>query len=157
MTSTVRSATRRASAAWIKCSASGSTDEVASSRIVIERQLAEVDTTEPDRALLGVPESGDQVGNGGLAGAAGSHEGEHRAFLQVDRHIVEHRPPGLVGEGHMIKRDIVPSVIRNARRQRLLHLDRRVQYLEAAIRPRLSIAQSLYLPVVIYIQTTEYH
>ena len=113
----------------------------------IERQLAQVDTAEPNRTLLRVPEAGDQVRNRCLPGTARAHEREHGAFLQVDRYVVQHRPSGFIGEGHMIERDVVSRVPGNPRRRRLLHLDRRVQNLKDSIGGGFGVAQALELAI----------
>ena len=82
---------------------------------VLQRQRSQVDPAETDRTLLRVPEAGDQVRHGRFAGAARPHEREHRAFSEVDRHVMQDRPPGFIRKGHVIEDNVVPRVLGNAR------------------------------------------
>ena len=114
---------------------------------IVQRDLADIDASQPHRALLRIPEAGDQIRHGRLTRAAWPDQGEHRAFLEVDRYVVEHGSARLIGEGHVIERDVVVRVLGNPRRRLVPHIDRCIQDLEDPVGRGLGVSEALELPV----------
>ena len=72
---------------------------------VVLGDFAEVDSVELDGAVGGVVETGDEVGEGGFAGAAGADEGNAFAGLDGDVDIGEDGGLGLVAEVDVLEFD----------------------------------------------------
>ena len=58
-------------------------------RPLVGRQVGQVLAVQPDLALVGVLEAGDQAQQGGLAAAGGAQQGEELVLADVDRNIVQ--------------------------------------------------------------------
>ena len=62
-----------------------------------ELVLADVDAVDEHGAVVDVEQAGDERGDGGLAGAGRTDEGDGLASLDAQREVVEHRAAA-VGE-----------------------------------------------------------
>ena len=76
---------------------------------VVLPDLADVDAVVGDAAALDVVEAVDEVGDGGLAGAGGAHEGDLLPRLRVEGEVLEHGLFRHVGEVHPVEADIAPE------------------------------------------------
>ena len=65
--------------------------------------LVDVDVVVPDLAVGHIVEPVDQVGDGGLAGAGGSDEGDLLTRLRIQRQVMEHHVVRRVSEGHVVE------------------------------------------------------
>ena len=73
---------------------------------LLQRDLPQIHTAQGDRAARHIPETGDELGDGALAGAGRAHQSGDRPRPDVQTYIVEHFTVLLlVGKGHMIQSD----------------------------------------------------
>ena len=83
---------------------------------LLQRDLPQIHTAQGDRAARHIPEAGDELGDGALAGAGGTHQSGDRPRPDVQTYIVEHFTVLLlVGKGHMIQPDTQPIQLRLCR------------------------------------------
>ena len=73
----------------------------AEDRPAVHRQIGDVLAVEEDPAAVRLDQSHDRIEAGGLAGAVGPEQADHFAAMDVERHIVKHRPP-VVGLGDRV-------------------------------------------------------
>ena len=73
--------------------------------------LVDVDVVVPDLAVSHIVEPVDQVGDGGLAGAGGSDEGDLLPRLRVQRQVMEHHVVRRVAEGHVVEAHIASQFL----------------------------------------------
>ncbi len=71
--------------------------------------VAQVDPGVAHRALGGVVEAGDELGQGGLAGAGRAHQGEPGPHGDVEVDVAQHGGAPGVGEGDAAHLDVAPG------------------------------------------------
>ena len=76
--------------------------------------LPDVDAVVGDGSLLDVVEAVDEVGDGGLSGAGGAHEGDLLAGLGKEGDVVEHRLIRIVAEGDVVEAHVAPQLCQGA-------------------------------------------
>ena len=76
--------------------------------------LPDVDAVVGDGSLLDVVEAVDEVGDGGLSGAGGTHEGDFLAGLGKEGDIVEHHLIRIVAEGDVVEAHVAPQLCQGA-------------------------------------------
>ena len=62
-------------------------------RPAVHRQIGDVLAVEEDAPAVRPDQPHDRIEAGRLAGAVGPEQADHFAAMDVERHIVEHRPP----------------------------------------------------------------
>ncbi len=88
----------------------------------VQRDPAQVAAVDADRAVVGVVEAADQLGDGGLARAGLADEGHGLAGRDPQVDVVQHRPVGLVSEAHAAQLDLAMDRGQLVRVGRLGHL-----------------------------------